>query len=189
MRMGAESAKGWIAGLGDEKLRDGATARFAETMAKDDPAGTASWLLANLGDASTRSVDEVFEEWAKTDMPAAKSSFEKLPGGDARSRALRGMVTMEARENPQAAANLMNSYPADVDDRMVQHFIWNSFDKAPGVAVNQIGLMEDGGNRDRMYQRALEAWLDRDKQAARTWIASANLPENVLKSIEGKNTP
>lgn len=189
MRMGAESAKGWIAGLGDEKLRDGATARFAETMAKDDPAGTASWLLANLGDASTRSVDEVFLEWAKTDMPAAKSSFEKLPGGDARSRALRGMVTMEARENPQAAANLMNSYPADVDDRMVQHFIWNSFDKAPGVAVNQIGLMEDGGNRDRMYQRALEAWLDRDKQAARTWIASANLPENVLESIEGKNTP
>ena len=189
LQMGAEGAKGWIADLKDDKLRDGAIARFAEAMAKDDPEGTATWLMANLGDASTRSVDEVYGEWAKTNMPAAKTSFEKLPPGDARSRALRGLVTVEARENPQAAANLMNSYPADVDDRMVQHFIWNSFDKAPEVAVNQIGKMEGGGRQNRMYERALEAWLERDKQAAQTWINSAQLPESVVKSLAGKVQP
>ena len=189
MEMGAEAAKGWIAGLTDDKLRDGAIARFAETMAKDDPEGTATWLTANLGDASTRSVDEVYAEWAKKDMPTAKTSFEKLPAGDARSRALRGLVTIEARENPQAAANLMNSYPADVDDRMVQHFIWNSFEKAPEVAVNQISKMKNGGRQNRMYERALDAWLDRDKQAAQKWMNSANLPESVMKSLAGKNQP
>ena len=189
MQMGAESAKGWIDGLADERLKDGAIARFAETMAKDDPEGTATWLLANLSDASTRSVDEVYEEWAKKDMASAKTSFENLPEGDARSRALRGLVNIQALENPQAAANLMNSYPDDVDDRMVQHFIWRSFDDAPEVAVSQIALMENGGRQDRMYERTLEAWLERDKPAAQKWISSANLPESVLKSISKGSNP
>lgn len=189
LKGGADAAKTWIAGLSDERLRDGATARFAEEMAKTDPAGTASWLLANLGDASTRSVDEVFEEWAKTDRAAALASFANLPEGAARSRALRGLVTIEARTDPQAAAALMNRHPTDVDDRMVLHFVWNSFDKAPDIAASQIGLIEDQDRRNRMYERALDAWLDRDANAAQSWIDSANLPEPVLRSLANRNNP
>jgi hypothetical protein len=179
IKLGPEAAKGWIASLTDERLRDGAT----------DPAGTASWLLSNLGESSTRVVDEVFAEWAKKDKGAAMSSFQKLPEGDARSRALRGLVTVEARTDPQAAANLMNSHPADVDDRMVMHFVWNAFDKAPDVAANQIGRIGEGEMQNRMYSRTLDAWLDRDQPAAQRWIDSANLPEPVLKSLAGRNTP
>ena len=189
LKQGPDAAKSWIAGLSDERLRDGATARFAEEMAKADPAGTASWLLANLSEASTRSVDEVFEEWAKTDKNAALASFSNLPEGEARSRALRGLVTVEAREDPQAAAALMNRNAADVDDRMVFHFVWNSFDKAPDVAANQIGMIEDERDRNRMYGRALGAWLDRDANAAQAWINSAKLPEPVLRSLANRNQP
>lgn len=189
LKMGGESAKQWISALSDERLRDGATARFAEEMAKSDPAGTASWLLANLGDASTRSVDEVFGEWARTDKDAALAAFGKLPEGDARSRALRGLVTVEARENPQAAAALMDSHPADVDDRMVLHFVWNSFNKEPAVAMNQVAKIEDEGRRNRMYERALDSWLDDDQAAAQRWINSANLPDSVLRSLENRNQP
>jgi hypothetical protein len=189
LKLGSESAKAWIAALSDDRLRDGAIARFAEQMAKEDPAGTASWLLANLGDSSTNKVDEVYGDWAKLDMSAAKSSFEGLPAGEARSRALRGLVTTEARNNPAAAAKLMNSYPADIDDRMVLHFVWNSFDDAPEVAMGQVGLIEDQGRRDRMYSRALGAWLDRDQAAAQRWISSADLSEKVRKSLPNQNTP
>lgn len=189
LKMGGESAKQWISALSDERLRDGATARFAEEMAKTDPAGTASWLLANLGEASTRSVDEVFGEWAQTDKDAALAAFGKLPEGDARSRALRGLVTVEARENPQAAAALMDSHPADVDDRMVLHFVWNSFNKEPAVAMNQVAKIENEGRRNRMYERALGSWLDDEPAAAQRWINSANLPEAVLRSLENRNQP
>jgi hypothetical protein len=189
LKNGPEAAKSWIAGLADERLRDGATARFAEEMAKTDPANTASWLLNNLGQASTRSVDEVFAEWAKADKTAALASFSKLPEGDARTRALRGLVTVEAQTDPAAAAKMMNSHPADVDDRMVFHFIWNSFDKAPAVAANQIALIEDEQSRNRMYQRALGSWLDEDQAAAQRWIDSAKLPEPVLKSLARRNNP
>jgi hypothetical protein len=189
MKQGPEAAKSWIAALSDERLRDGATARFAEEMAKTDPAGTASWLLANLGEASTRSVDAVFMEWAKTDKSAALASFANLPEGGARSRALRGLVTVEARENPQAAAALMNRHPADVDDRMVMHFVWNAFDKAPDIAAGQIGLIKEDEMRNRMYSRSLGAWLDRDANAAQSWINSANLPEPVLRSLANRRQP
>lgn len=189
LKDGPDAAKAWIASLSDERLRDGATARFAEEMAKTDPAATASWLLSNLGEASTRSVDEVFEQWAQTDKEAASASFASLPQGDARTRALRGLVTIEARADPQAAAKLMNSHPADVDDRMVYHFIWNSFDKAPGVAAGQIALIEDEDGRNRMYQRALGSWLEDDQAAAQRWIDSANLPEQVLNSLAKRNKP
>ena len=189
LKNGSDAAKAWIAGLSDPRLRDGATARFAEEMAKTDPATTASWLLSNLGEASTRSVDEVFEQWAQTDKEAASASFALLPQGDARTRALRGLVTVEARTDPQSAAKLMNSHPADVDDRMVYHFIWNSFDKAPGVAAGQIALIEDADGRNRMYQRALGSWLEDDQAAAQRWIDSANLPEQVLNSLAKRNKP
>ena len=189
LKEGPDSAKAWIASLSDERLRDGATARFAKEMAKTDPAGTASWLLANLGEASTRSVDEVFEQWAQTDKESASASFARLPKGEARTRALRGLVTVESRANPEAAAKLMNSHPADVDDRMVYHFIWNSFDKAPSVAASQIALIRDEGARNRMYERALGSWLQDNQAAAQRWIDSANLPEQVLNSLANRDKP
>lgn len=183
LKMGSESAKKWISELSDERLRDGAVARFAEELAKQDPAGTASWLMANLSDTSVRSMDEVFSEWAKVDPASAVANFESLPEGDARSRALRGLVMVDARNNPQAAADLMNRFPADVTDRTVQHFIWNSFEKAPDVAANQIALIQDERSRNRMYERALDSWLDRDQAAAQTWINSANLPASVIEAL------
>lgn len=189
LKMGPDSAKSWIANLTDERLRDGATARFAEEMAKTDPAGTASWLLSNLGEASTRSVDEVYEQWAKADKSAAMASFNQLPAGDARSRALRGLVTIEARENPQAAAALMDANPTDVDDRMVYHFMWNAFDQSPAVALSQANKISDESRRNRMYEHSLNSWLKSDPAAAQSWINSANLPESVLKSLESSNKP
>lgn len=189
LKLGSDGAKKWIENLSDDRLKDGAIARFAEEMAKQDPAGTASWLLANLGEASTRSVDEVFTEWAKIDKNAAIGSFEKLPAGGARSRALRGLVMLDARENPQAAAALMNQYPNDVEDRTVMHFIWNSFEKSPQTAVSQIGLMKDEGRRNRMYSRALDGWSREDPVAARAWVSSANLPEQVLRNFQTRDKP
>ncbi|MES2980778.1 MAG: hypothetical protein V4727_00565 [Verrucomicrobiota bacterium] len=183
LKMGPEDSKKWIAGLGDERLRDGAVARFAEAMAKQDPAGTASWLMENLSDTSVRSMDEVYSEWAKKDPAAAVANFESLPEGEARLRALRGLVMVDARNNPQAAADLMNRFPADVTDRTVQHFIWNSFEKAPAIAANQIGRIQDERNRNRMYERAIGAWLERDQASAQTWINSANLPASVIEAL------
>ena len=183
LQLDFEDAKKWIADLSDERLKGGAVARYAEAMAKQDPAGTAFWLMENLTESSVRSVDDVFREWARADSVAALANFEGLPAGDARSRALRGMVMADATKNPQAAASLMNRFREDVTDGTVHHFIWNSFEKAPDVATQQIGLIQDEGSRNRMYARALDAWLERDQAAAQRWIDTANLPASVMESL------
>ena len=183
IKMESADAKKWIADISDEQLRGGAISRYAEAMANQDPAGTASWLMENLTETSVRSVDDVYREWARADSVAALANFQSLPEGEARSRALRGIVMVDARDDAQAAAALMNRFPADITDNTVQHFIWNSFEKAPGVAVNQIGLIQDESSRNRMYQRALSNWLDRDPTAAQKWIDTANLPASVNESL------
>ena len=183
IKMESADAKKWIADISDEQLRGGAISRYAEAMANQDPAGTASWLMENLTETSVRSVDDVYSEWARADSVAALANFQSLPEGEARSRALRGIVMVDARDDAQAAAALMNRFPADITDNTVQHFIWNSFEKAPGVAVNQIGLIQDESSRNRMYQRALSNWLERDPTAAQKWIDTANLPASVNESL------
>lgn len=183
LQLGPEKAREWIANLTDEKLRDGATARFAKEMAKQNPAETASWLLANLGENSTRSVDEVYQEWAKTDPAAALSSFESLPPGEAQRRALGGLVQTQSREDPAAAANLMNQYPEIRDERMIRRFIWNTFRENPALAINQIASLEDERRRNQSYSRLFEMWQGRDPQAANQWLETANLPEQVRSNL------
>jgi hypothetical protein len=183
VKIGPDAAKKWVTELSDERLRAGATSRLAEALAKQDPAGTAKWLLENINERTVTSVDDVFREWAKEDSAGAIANFESLPEGEARSRALRGIVMQDARNNPQAAADLMNRFPKDITDRTVQHFIWTSFEKAPNIAANQIGLIQDESSRNRMYERALSSWLERDQAAAKGWIGSANLPPSVIEAL------
>lgn len=194
LSLGTDSAKDWVASLSDEALRDGAIARLADSqMAREDPAGTAEWLLENLGERSSRSVDEVFEELAKVDMNATIAAFEKIPADNerARSRGLVAMVQVQTREDPSAAIALMDKYPEAVSNRVVQHFIWNSFDQDPQLAVSQISRMNEGGDQRRMYERALDAWIDRDEVNAVAWINanSSDIPDQVVKSLARKNNP
>lgn len=184
MNMGSDAAKSWVAGITDERLKDGAIGRLAERFASEDPEGTAAWLLANLGDRAARSMDDVYRAWAQKDKGAALSSYASLPQGDARARALRGLVVSEARSDPQAAVRLMDQYPNDVTDRVVQHFIWNSFEQDPATALSQVGKIQDDRDRDRMYVRALDSWVRRDEPAARQWIRNADLPEGVSQRFQ-----
>ncbi|MGJ8633850.1 MAG: hypothetical protein ACSHX7_08015 [Luteolibacter sp.] len=189
LNMGNDVAKAWVDGLQDEQLKDGAVARISEEMARNDPEGTAQWLLANLGESSTRSVDEVFQEWAEVDFNAAAQSFESLEGRAARSRGLVALVEVQARTDPQAASDLIDKYPQDASERVVERFVRDSFNTAPELAVNQIGKIEDQRRQNEMYNRTLNSWLNRDQAAAERWISSTKLPDRVNQYLEGRNRP
>ncbi|MCX8494943.1 MAG: hypothetical protein ORN51_02030 [Akkermansiaceae bacterium] len=171
LQQGPEATKAWIAAIRDDSLRNGAMLRTAETLADADPAGTAAWLLANPGQAAQRRLDNVYRVWAKQDQRAALSSFNSLPAGEERSNALRGVISSVANQNPQAATSLMDRYPNDVTDKVVEYFVWHSFDSDPSAAINAIGRIADQDQRDRMYRRTLNYWNDRDPAAASAWAA------------------
>ena len=115
-------------------------------------------------------MDDVYNVWSKKDEQAAWSSFSTLPTGDARSNALRGIINGVAGDNPKAAVSLMDRFPNDVNDRMVQHFVWRSFDSDPLTSINAIARMGDQQRRDAMYRRTFEAWQEQDPTSADTWL-------------------
>lgn len=188
LQQGADATRTWIAALTDDSLRNGAMMRAAEKLAVTDPAGTASWLLANPGEAAQRRMDDVYSAWAKKDQAAALSSFTSLPAGDFRSNALRGLVSNAAIADPKAAVSLMDRYPADVTDRVVQNFIWHSYSTDPATAASQISRIGDEGRRDEMYRRMLDNWIDRDAATAQAWIAANPLPQTVRDRLVRRQT-
>jgi hypothetical protein len=170
LQQGTGSTRAWIDGIADESLRNGAMTRAAEPLAATDPAGTVSWLLANPGEATERRIDDIYSAWSKKDEQAAWNSFNNLPAGDSRSNALRGMITTTAAQNPKAAFSLMDRYPNDVTDRVVQSVVWNSFRSDPATAVTAIARIGDPQQREQMYRRALGAWQRDDPASAEAWL-------------------
>ena len=179
LEKGSDATRAWIASLTDEALKNGAMERVADKLAATDPAGTASWLLANPGQAADRRMDDVYSVWANKDQQAALSSFSALPAGNARSNALRGVISSVAVADPKAAVSLMNRYPNDVNDRVVQTAIWHSFGSDPATAAAQIARIGDAQQRDQMYRRTLDAWFDRDPATAQAWIQTNAIPDSV----------
>jgi hypothetical protein len=158
--------------------------RAAPQLAVTDPAGTVSWLLANPSEATDRRMDDVYSIWARNDRAAALGSLGTLPAGEIRSDVLRGVISSVATEDPKVAISLMDRYSADVDDRVVQNFIWHSFGADPATAAGQISRIADEGQRDQMYRRMLEAWKERDATNAQAWINSNPLPEAVRNALK-----
>lgn len=180
---GNESTRTWIASIDDDALRNGATMRAAEAMAKTDPAGTVAWLMENPGEALDRKLDSVFGIWAKQDEVAARTALNTLPTGEVRSDALRGVVTRLALSKPADAVALMNQYPDEVNDRTVRNFIWHSFGNDPAAALSEVSRIGDQERRNEMYRRAMSAWMRRDATAANAWLNANPLPESVTRSL------
>ena len=183
LEQGAIATRAWIAALTDDALKNGAMERVAEKLADSDPAGTASWLLANPGEAANRRMDDVYGVWANKDQLAALNSFRALPAGDTRSNALRGVISSVAAMDPKAAVSLLNRYPNDVNDRVVQSVVWHSFGTDPATAAIQIARIGDEQQREQMYRRTLDAWFDRDPASAQAWIQVNQIPDSVRARI------
>jgi hypothetical protein len=184
LAQGNDAARSWIENISDEALRSGAMLRVAERLAASDPAGTAAWLVANPSEATRRRMDDVYSTWARQDERAAMVSLESLPSGDNRSNALRGILNSIAENDPAKAVSIMDRYPNDLNDRVVEDFVWNSYRSNPAIAVEQIARMSDAGWRDQMYRRTLSRWLERDAAAANAWIQSNPVPQTVLERIQ-----
>ncbi|MES2924378.1 MAG: hypothetical protein V4819_22695 [Verrucomicrobiota bacterium] len=180
---GPEAARLWVASISDETLRNSLMAEMAEPMADKDPKGTAAWLIANPGEASTQRMDDVFEKWAEVNQREALVSYESLPPGASRTNALEGLVGTLAKEDPKAAVAMMDRYPNDVNNEVVQTVVWDSFRNDPNTAANQIARITDEGQRDQMYRRALGRWLERDPASAQAWLQQNPVSDNVRNAL------
>ena len=183
LKDGPAAAQMWVSSIGDPILRNGLMNEMAEPMAAIDPKSTAAWLLANPSEASTRRMDEVFEEWVQKNPQEALTSFDALPAGELRTKALEGLVGSVAKENPKAAAAMLDRFPNDVNDEVVQTVVWDSFRNDPNTAADQISRISNEAQRDQMYRRALGRWMGRDPASAQAWLQKNPVSENVQNHL------
>ena len=183
LKQGTDTARSWASSITDEALREGAIMRIAERTLDSDPEGTADWLIANPSEATNRRMDDALSAMARKDESSALAYYNQLPAGDSRSNALRGIVNHIAQEDPAKAVALMDQHSGDVNNRVVEQFVWHSFRKDPGTAVSSIARMTNVEERDRMYSRTIEWWMGRDEQAAMKWVSGNTLPENVINRL------
>jgi hypothetical protein len=152
----------------------------------EDPQGTAEWLANNGGDAANGAIDNVMGVWAREDSAAAVAHFEGMQVGELRTNALRGLTNQMAMQDPQQAANFLDSHASDADDNTYRQFVWHSMREDPALAADHIARIGDEKERAQMYQRTLERWMWRDMEGATEWIGSAQLPDDVAKRLAGR---
>lgn len=174
--LGPETARAWVAGIDDEALREGAMLRFSPGMAETDPAGTVDWLVSHPNQATERRMDDVYNVWARGDFQTALDSALKLPPGDQRGNALRGIFDSRP---PAEALALLDRYPNDITDQTVQQVVTRAARDTPELAAAQISKVQDPGQQESLYRRMLGGWMRRDAQAAQTWMRSNPLPPAI----------
>jgi hypothetical protein len=183
MQYGFDYATAWIAGVGDEEMRNRASRSMARELAESDPAQAAQWNSAMTNVDLRRDVSEtVADRWARTDLDSARAWVERLPE-DTKSEAAEGVARRYAQQDPAAAAQWLASLGNNPDlDGARRIFIEESFRNSPQTSLEFVANLSDRGAQEGYYQRYLNGWMRRDENAARQWLNSnaQGLPPRIV---------
>jgi hypothetical protein len=183
MQYGFDYATSWIAGVGDEGVRNRAAREMARDLANLDPAQAGQWNAAMTDVETRRDISEtVADRWARADLNAAKTWVEGLPE-DTKSEAAEGIARRYAREDPAAAAQWLSGLGNNPDlDGARRILIEESFRKSPATSLEFVSNISDQRAQEGYYYRYLGGWIREDENAARAWLNSnaQALPERVV---------
>jgi hypothetical protein len=183
MQYGFDYATSWIAGVGDEGVRNRAAREMARDLANLDPAQAGQWNAAMTDVETRRDISEtVADRWARADLPAAREWVESLPE-DTKSEAAEGIARRYAREDPAAAAQWLTGLGNNPDlDGARRILIEESFRNSPQTSLEFVSSISDVRAQEGYYQRYLGGWMRQDEAAARQWLNSnaQALPERVV---------
>lgn len=127
-------------------------------------------------------------QWAMSDPGAAASWAAGLPN-EVQSTALDSSVSLWANTNPQAAAQWIQSLSGPARDEAVATYIAVALPKDPAAAAAWAISIEDPGKRISALKGVLPQWMQRDPNAARTWIQNSSLGEAEKAKLLAAPTP
>jgi hypothetical protein len=184
MQYGFEYATAWIAGVGDEGVRNRAAREMARDLANLDPAQAGRWNAAITDVETRRDISEtVADRWARTDLAAARTWVEGLPE-DTKSEAAEGIARRYAREDPAAAAQWLSGLGDNPDlDGARRILIEESFRNSPQTSLEFVSSISDQRSQEGYYWRYLSGWMRQDEGAARQWMNSNSqtLPARIVE--------
>mgnify|MGYP003577147038 CR=1 FL=1 len=189
MQYGFDYATSWIAGVGDEEIRNRASRQMARDLANLDPVQASQWNTAMGNVEVRRDVSEIVSDrWARTGLDSARRWVEGLPE-DTKSEAAEGVARQFARQDPEGAATWLVSLgnnPALHGARQI--FIEESFRRSPETAMEFVANVSDQRSQMGLYWRNMDRWMRQDETAARQWM-NANAQRLPARMVERFNRP
>jgi RNA polymerase sigma factor (sigma-70 family) len=173
-----------LALLDDEGLRQAVIGAAANFRAGADPGGSLHLLMDHPEAVAEANPLSIYNVWVGQDLGAATGSLASLPPGEFLKSALSVVSRETAVRNPAAAVELIQRYPAGVDDALLKTLAEVSLAAAPEVAMEQIiPQMGDEDARNSAYVSGLARWGEMDAGAARSWRAGHPLPAEVNRKL------
>lgn len=143
------AARDAILALPAGSFRDGMTAQLAGRLADQDGPRTMEWVKA-------------------------------LAPGDGKTRALAETVDEWSKKDPAAVGKFLTSYPLGAEsDPMREEFAKSIVKADPSGAAAWALSITTPEIRDRTTQNIVRDWMRRDQAAAQTWVASAQISDEV----------
>lgn len=179
---GMDAAMAYPASIADEHLRGSFTSEIAQRLARKDPAKAADWLASmDQGAVQSRAARRVGDALAQVDPKAAATWVSKLKP-EAQSEAARGVIPIMSRGDIAGTAQWVSGLAGTPNyDRVVEEFVWSCNTRAPEQSAAWIQGVANPDQQRRLYHRMLGEWAQRDAAAVKQWVASNEVPADVLR--------
>lgn len=130
---------------------------------------------ARLGDAVSPGTDVA--AWASEDPAAAAESLRNQPPDADRLVAVAGAWLLR---DPYAASEWINTIEnGEPKDKALSELVGQLAGAGPELAIEWSAKISDEQKRHKAYEKTLWRWLRADSAAAREWLSTAPVPEDL----------
>jgi hypothetical protein len=184
-QMGINGANNWLSTIEDTRLINGASAYMAEHLARQSPESASEWAMSlPEGDGRNRAINEVMDTWARRDIEGARTWLDSLPLQDQLSAGPEFVSSLASQDANAAADWVDEQIDAPNYQELLKEFAQGATRSDPVLALNYGNELEDESDRSRTVGRALWTLYRQDKESARNWIQSNELPERVSRYVD-----
>ncbi len=182
---GTESAKKWIASLGDDKLKAGAASRLAGQLAKNDPRAAAQWASSMGSEILKSSAGEIIQQWADEDLSAAREWVEGQPEEIVASAGPALVREIIENEDVVAASDWLANYEGNpAFDESVRSLVWTSVGEEPAFAADWIMRLSSEDDQRSTFHRMIGRWMSKDEAGVVDYVNNNPVPEGIKQRVE-----
>jgi len=182
---GTESAKKWIASLGDDKLKAGAASRLAGQLAKNDPRAAAQWASSMGSEILKSSAGEIIQQWADEDLSAAREWVEGQPEEIVASAGPALVREIIENEDVVAASDWLANYEGNpAFDESVRSLVWTSMGEEPAFAADWIMRLSSEDDQRSTFHRMIGRWMSKDEAGVVDYVNNNPVPEGIKQRVE-----
>jgi hypothetical protein len=189
LKEGFPTARQWVENLEDDGVKASAFRNLSRQQSRENPTEVAAWLKEHAGkEYSSDSFDELGENWGRRDPTAAIEYFEALPDGEGRRQGMLEVVEAWTRKDSEAVGNWLNEkseseQPLPELDEAIGEYAREVSRENAAEAMQWAASIQDEELKDRTVTRVGQNWMRQDEEAAKAWLPSSGLTEEVQKAI------